>query len=484
MDGHEKASAGETAKARSYDDDDDVNRRQHSSAKNTGTQAESPDERLFSESINFLEQLRPSGPWVLTAILPDGGASIVTVTTHTAAEVDAFLCEHNGKRNLYYSVNPTRGAVTKKATKADIATVEFLHADLDPADGETPEAAKARYLEQLNGPFEPKPTAIVDSGNGIQCLWRLAERIELPSDAGAIIAHAEARSAALMVRLGAKPGTQNIDRILRLPGTTNLPTKAKRERGRVECPTKLISFNGTSYSLEAFPLPEQNKPGTPEDGGHHERQQGGDEDELWQAINADVPVGQRSEKVWWVINEMFRRGYRVEAVLATLLDRRNKISAHIYDQQKPREYAERQIAEARSKVRLMESEKGEIFKTPANICVALLKLGVTLRYDRFADRMLINGLPDFGPVLEDAALDRLWLILDRRFRLRPTKDLLRTVVSDVARLNGFHPVRDYLDGLRWDGVKRIDRWLVDYGGAENTEYSHAVGALMLVAAVR
>ena len=98
--------------------------------------------------------------------------------------------------------------------------------------------------------------------------------------------------------------------------------------------------------------------------------------------------------------------------------------------------------------------------------------------------MLINGLPDFGPVLEDAALDRLWLILDRRFRFRPTKDLLRTVVSDVARLNGFHPVRDYLDGLHWDGVNRIDKWLIDYGGAEDTEYSHAVSALMLVAAVR
>ena len=73
---------------------------------------------------------------------------------------------------------------------------------------------------------------------------------------------------------------------------------------------------------------------------------------------------------------------------------------------------------------------------------------------------------------------------DTPFRLRPTKDLLRTVVSDVARLNGFHPVKDYLDDLHWDGVNRIDKWLIDYGGAEDTEYTRAVSALMLVAAVR
>src|SRR6516225_9150362 len=254
MDEAKKTSAGETAEANGAYDDGDVNRRQHNSAKGNGAQADSAAERLFSESNRFLEQLRPSGPWVLTAILPDGGAATITVTTHTAAEVDAFLHEHNGKRNLYYSTNPTKTAMTKKAAKADIAAVEYLHADLDPADGETPEAAKARYLGQLNGPFEPKPTAIVDSGNGIQCLWRLAVAIVLPEEEAvrkAIIEDVEARSAALMVRLGAKPGTQNIDRILRLPGTINLPNAKKRKDGRVECPTKLLSSNGASYPLES-----------------------------------------------------------------------------------------------------------------------------------------------------------------------------------------------------------------------------------------
>ena len=45
-------------------------------------------------------------------------------------------------------------------------------------------------------------------------------------------------------------------------------------------------------------------------------------------------------------------------------------------------------------------------------------------------------------------------------------------------------MRDYLDSLPWDGIKRIDRWLTIYAQAEDNEYTRAVGALMLVAAVR
>ena len=56
-----------------------------------------------------------------------------------------------------------------------------------------------------------------------------------------------------MLRLGAKPGTQNIDRILRLPDTINLPNAKKRKEGRTECPTKLLWFDNASYPLDAFP---------------------------------------------------------------------------------------------------------------------------------------------------------------------------------------------------------------------------------------
>ena len=45
-------------------------------------------------------------------------------------------------------------------------------------------------------------------------------------------------------------------------------------------------------------------------------------------------------------------------------------------------------------------------------------------------------------------------------------------------------VTDYLDALTWDGTPRIDRWLVDYAGAEDTPYVRGVSRAMLVAAVR
>jgi predicted P-loop ATPase len=56
-------------------------------------------------------------------------------------------------------------------------------------------------------------------------------------------------------------------------------------------------------------------------------------------------------------------------------------------------------------------------------------------------------------------------------------------VQAVARDHRFHPVRDYLDSLRWDGTNRIETWLSEYLGVERTAYSDAVGPRWLISAV-
>lgn len=47
----------------------------------------------------------------------------------------------------------------------------------------------------------------------------------------------------------------------------------------------------------------------------------------------------------------------------------------------------------------------------------------------------------------------------------------------------FHPIRDYLNSLEWDGVQRIDKLLVDYLGAANNIYTWESMRKMLVGAV-
>jgi Virulence-associated protein E-like domain len=445
---------------------------------------------LRSVAVTFLQKLRPGGPGVLTAIIPDGASTTTaTITAHTADQVEAFIRTHDGRRNLYYSVNPTRTPLSKKAKKTDIAAIEYLHFDGDPRSDETPEAAKARYLkaiEQSGLNF----TFGIDSGNGIHGLIRLTERIELGplvngkfSDEDKVkIADVEARIKALTLRLGGDVGTQNINRILRLPGTINLPNAKKRKEGRVECPTGLLWFDDVSYPLAAFPKEELKKPEKPE---KPKKAAGREADVLAQAISESVPKGERSEAVWAVVNEMLRRGYRKEAIVQVLLDRNNGISEHIYDQSKPHEYAARQVEQAIEKIDFIYDKKGNIIPTaPANIRIALLKLGVSVRYDQFADRTLLDGLPAYGPVLEDAAVNHLWLQFKERLQFSPSLELVRIVMDDTARLNGFHPVCDYLDALQWDGKPRVDQWLVTYAGAEDSAYVQAVGALFLVAGVR
>lgn len=57
-------------------------------------------------------------------------------------------------------------------------------------------------------------------------------------------------------------------------------------------------------------------------------------------------------------------------------------------------------------------------------------------------------------------------------------------VKHLAFKNAFHPVRDYLDGLEWDGTKRLDTLLPRYLGADDTPVNRAIGKAWMAAAVR
>lgn len=60
-----------------------------------------------------------------------------------------------------------------------------------------------------------------------------------------------------------------------------------------------------------------------------------------------------------------------------------------------------------------------------------------------------------------------------------TKERVNDVIDMVARDHSFHPVEEYLEGLQWDGVSRIETWLP----GEVNGYKRSVARLVAVQAV-
>jgi putative DNA primase/helicase len=54
----------------------------------------------------------------------------------------------------------------------------------------------------------------------------------------------------------------------------------------------------------------------------------------------------------------------------------------------------------------------------------------------------------------------------------------------VCSMRRFHPIKDWLDDLKWDGKPRLNDWLRKTFGAEDNDYVRDVAACILIAAVR
>lgn len=59
-------------------------------------------------------------------------------------------------------------------------------------------------------------------------------------------------------------------------------------------------------------------------------------------------------------------------------------------------------------------------------------------------------------------------------------ETVRSAIMAHADRNAFHPVRDYLRSLVWDGVQRIGVWLPRYLGAPFNHYTQHIGRMFMV----
>jgi len=203
-------------------------------------------------AVRFLQDFSGGGLVQLTAIPPDGKPETRSFQSSDTDCLYDFIEGHQGSSNLYFTVNPLRGSLNKKPKKKDIAELAWAHVDMDPREGFDREAERERIKRTLLG-FSTSPHIIIDSGNGFQGIWRLRESMENDGDY-ARLEELNRRVADLL----SGDNCHNIDRIMRLPFTVNLPSKTKRERGYTTVQATLIRFEKGTVSPTDFPqLPER-----------------------------------------------------------------------------------------------------------------------------------------------------------------------------------------------------------------------------------
>jgi putative DNA primase/helicase len=127
-----------------------------------------------------------------------------------------------------------------------------------------------------------------------------------------------------------------------------------------------------------------------------------------------------------------------------------------------------------------------------NVMVALREapqLCGLVRLDQFKQEQILARSPPW----REAAPGEKWRETDDvqlaaflqklGLRVRST-ETVASCLAVVAEEHGFHPVRDELQALAWDGEPRLDTWLVDYLGATGSpQYLKAVGRKFLISSV-
>ena len=138
------------------------------------------------------------------------------------------------------------------------------------------------------------------------------------------------------------------------------------------------------------------------------------------------------------------------------------------------------------------TREGEPIPDAANIVIPLRQAREwrdVIAYDEFHQRPMFLRKPPWatdwtGPVQFADADESRVLVWVQNAGILARIDAVRQALAIVADENRFHPIKEYLEGLVWDGKPRLNTWLTYYLGVEPIEnYTEAIAARWMIGAV-
>lgn len=139
---------------------------------------------------------------------------------------------------------------------------------------------------------------------------------------------------------------------------------------------------------------------------------------------------------------------------------------------------------------LIYTQQGALKSTPENFLLIITNdpnLKEKMAYNEFSRRICVLGQLPWRKKNDlsewcDSDDSSLRIYISKIWRIS-SKQNCDDALNEVIKKNSFHPVRDYLESLSWDGVPRIDTLLIDYMGADDKDYTRLVTRKWLCGAV-
>ena len=140
------------------------------------------------------------------------------------------------------------------------------------------------------------------------------------------------------------------------------------------------------------------------------------------------------------------------------------------------------------KATLETTEKGGVRQSIRN-CLTVFQsdpvLAGAIAYNILTDRKDIIkpiGFHRESTALTDTDMKYLLLYLEETYGLTSEKKI-ETAIGIVANENKYHPIRDFLNSLAWDGTERIRFCLRHFLGADVDDYTYEALKLFLLGAI-
>ena len=137
---------------------------------------------------------------------------------------------------------------------------------------------------------------------------------------------------------------------------------------------------------------------------------------------------------------------------------------------------------------LARNEKGITCQTINNCMLVLQRdplLKGVIRKNELSGKIDVVG--DLGwnrtsSSLTDTDVYQIQWYLEKNYGLKHDRNINKAM-NMVANENKYHPIREYLEHLRWDGQSRISSLLPKYLGADENTYTKEIMRLLMLAAI-